>query len=67
MQISLKAARMNANLTQREAAERLGISRETLSGWETGKRFPDVAQIKKIECVYSVSYDEISFLPKNYT
>ena len=66
MKITLKAARMNKNLTQREAAKLLGVSRETLSGWETGKRFPDVPQIKKIEQVYSVHYDAISFLPSKY-
>ena len=36
MKITLKSARVNANLTQLEAAKRLGVTRETLSNWETG-------------------------------
>lgn len=67
MRFSLKAIRVNANMTQREAAEKLGISRGTLANWEKGKQFPDAKHIAKIEKVYGVNYDRISFLPKNYT
>lgn len=35
--ISMKAARVNANLTQEEMAEKLGISREYLISIENGK------------------------------
>lgn len=61
MAISLKAARVNSNLTQKEAAERLGIAVDTLRMYEAGKTFPDVPVIKKIESLYSVSYNDINF------
>lgn len=36
--ITLEAARVNAGLTQAEMADKLGISRELVIGFETGKR-----------------------------
>lgn len=63
MAITLKAARVNANLTQPEAAEKLGVSTDTLRNWEKGKTFPNVQQIKNIEDAYGVSYNDLVFLP----
>ena len=61
MSISLKAARVNKNLTQKEAAEMLGIAVDTLRMYEIGKTFPDVPMINKIEKLYCVSYNDINF------
>ena len=61
--MTLKAARINVNLTQAEAAKRIGISKESLASYERAKTFPDVPIIKKIEEVYGVEYKEINFLP----
>lgn len=61
MQVTLKAARVNRKLTQREAAKKIGISEYTLSNYECGKRYPDVPTIKKIEEVYGISYNDIIF------
>lgn len=61
--VTLKAARINVGLTQKEAAKKLGISEETVSNYERGKRFPDVPVIRKIEKVYGIPYDRIIFLP----
>lgn len=63
MAITLRALRINAGLDQKTAATRLGITPETLGSWETGKTFPTVPQITKIEDLYSVSYSDINFLP----
>ena len=65
MKITLKSARVNANLTQLEAAKRLGVTRQTLSNWETGKSYPSVVKFKVIEKVYGVSYDNLDFLASN--
>jgi putative transcriptional regulator len=62
MAITLKAARVNAGLTQIESAKKLGIAVDTLRMYETGKTFPDVPIIKKIENLYHVSYNDINFL-----
>lgn len=64
MAMTLKAVRINNQMTQAEAAAKLKISVDTLSNWENGKTFPDVMQIKKIEELYGVSYQDIIFLPQ---
>ena len=59
MQLTLKAARVNKGYTQKQAAELLGITRDTLSNYERGKSYPDVPIIKKIEKLYQVKYEAI--------
>ena len=63
MPMSLKAARINKNLTQREAALLIGVSVATMANYEKGTSFPDVPIIKKIEKVYGFPYSEINFFP----
>lgn len=63
--ITLKAARVNAGLSQKEAAMKLGVDRSTLYLWENGKSSPSVVMFKKIEDIYGIPYDEINFLPYN--
>ena len=60
-QISLAAARVNARLTQKEAANALKVSNKTLSSWEKGCSFPDAQQIKQICFLYGIPYDYIKF------
>lgn len=60
--MTLKAARVNAGLTQKKAAEMLGISEYTLINYEKGKSSPDVHVLKKIEKLYGVPYHRIIFL-----
>ena len=66
MAMTLKAARMNKGYDQDTAAKLIGISPDTLSNYERGKRFPNVLIIKKIEKVYGLKYDDIIFLPDDY-
>ncbi len=61
MKISLAAARVNAGLYQREAANMLGISPETLRGYERGKQVPNWTTVKAMERIYGISADNISF------
>ncbi len=61
----LKAAHINKNLTQREAALLIGVSVDTLANHEKGASFPDVPIIMKIEKVYGLPYSEIIFLLQN--
>jgi hypothetical protein len=65
MAVTLKAARVNRNLNQKEAARLIGISVSTLQNYESGKNFPDVPILKSIERVYKISYSDIIFLPDN--
>lgn len=64
MQITLKAARMNALMMQKEAAQCLGVTVDTVGNWERGRSFPDALQIRRIEEAYRVKYDDLIFLPK---
>ena len=65
MAITLKAARVNQNLNQKEAAKLLGISVKTLQNYEAGSSFPDVPIIERIERAYHVKYADLIFLPHN--
>ena len=64
MAITLKAARINKNLTQVEAAKLIGVSTDTLGNYERGISFPDVPIIKRLEEVYEVPYSDLIFCPK---
>lgn len=44
----LKESRTNSNLTQEQLAEKLGIAKSTLSGYESGNREPSIATVAKI-------------------
>lgn len=59
--VSLAAARVNANLTQKELAERCGVSESTVIAWETGRRFPNVKMLQKIEVAVGMSMNYIRF------
>lgn len=63
--MTLKAARVNAGFTQKEAAELLAISNKTLGNWEKGVSFPKADKVEKLCSLYGVSYDNIIFLPNN--
>lgn len=65
VKLTLKAARVNAGYSQKEAAKLLGISNVTLCNWENGTSFPNAQQIDKICELYGVSYDNLIFLPRN--
>lgn len=53
----LRDARNAAGLTQESAAESLGVSRQTVSNWETGKTYPDIVSVIRMSDLYSVSLD----------
>lgn len=63
MQLSMKAARVNANLTQEEAAIAIGIGRSTLQSYEAGKCIPKIDVAKRMAKTYKLSVDNIIFLP----
>ncbi len=61
--MTLKAARVNSGLTQKEAAKAFGVSNKTVGDWEKGRSFPKADKIKLICEVYKCIYDDIIFLP----
>ena len=63
VKISIRAARVNVGLSQKEAAIRIGVSNKTLGNWENGITYPPVDKIPVICELYGVSYDNLNFLP----
>lgn len=51
--------RIGANLTQEQLAEKLYITRELVSKWETGKRNPDYKMILKIAETFNIDVEDI--------
>lgn len=64
IKISLKAARVNADLTINEACAELGISNKTLISWEKGKTEPSYSQMMKLVSLYGMPIEAL-ILPKN--
>ena len=54
---NLKAARKRAGMTQKQAAEAMGITESTYCGYETGKRLPDALKIRQLAALFDVSGD----------
>lgn len=62
---TLRTARDRLGLSQKEAAEKIGISIDALSNYERGKTFPNIPVLKRIEQVYGVEYSQLIFLNSN--
>ncbi|MDU5335510.1 helix-turn-helix transcriptional regulator [Enterococcus sp.] len=52
-------ARKKQGLSQEGVAEKLGVSRQTISKWELDETLPDINQSKKLAAAYKVSLDEL--------
>ena len=56
---SLYHARKKSGLSQENVAEKLGVSRQTISKWETGETLPDIRQSKGLATLYHMTLDEL--------
>lgn len=56
---SLFQARRRRGLSQEAVAEQLGVSRQTISKWETDETLPDIRQSKRLAVLYGLSLDEL--------
>ena len=52
-------ARKKKGLSQEEVAGKLGVSRQTISKWETDETLPDIRQSKRLAVLYGLSLDEL--------
>lgn len=52
-------ARKKSGFSQEYIAEKLGVSRQTISKWELGETLPDIRQSKKLANLYHLSLDEL--------
>ena len=55
----IKSIRKEKNLTQREVAEKLGISEKTVSKWETGNGLPEVSLMLPLCELLEISVNEL--------
>ena len=56
---SLFQARKKRGLSQEDVAEKLGVSRQTISKWETDETVTDIYQAKKMALLYGITLDEL--------
>lgn len=56
---SLCRARKKTGLSQEAVAEKLGVSRQTISKWETDETLPDIRQSKRLAALYKLSLDAL--------
>ncbi len=61
MEISekLKEARQSIGMTQDQVAEKIMVSRVTISHWESGKSLPDIVSLISLSDLYGISLDEL--------
>ena len=57
--ICIAACRINSGLSQREFAEKLGVSVNTVGNWESGKTEPDLSELRKISNLSGIPMDFI--------
>lgn len=62
LKISLAAARVNAELTQEQVAEKMGITKGTIINWEKGRIIPKIPEMEMLSKIYDIPVDNI-FLP----
>lgn len=66
MRVSLKAARVNANLTQEQAGGAIGVSKDTIKAIEKGVREVKISEFESLCKIYRCTRDDI-FLPYEIT
>lgn len=56
---SLFTARKKSGMSQEAVAEKLGVSRQTISKWEQDETLPDIQQAKRLSTLYHLRLDEL--------
>ena len=56
---NLKYLRKREGITQEELAEKLNVSRQSVTKWESGQSLPDIEKVKEIAYMFSVSVDSL--------
>jgi transcriptional regulator with XRE-family HTH domain len=56
---TIACLRRTQNWTQLELAERLHVTPQAVSRWETGDSFPDIGQLARLSDIFKVSIDAL--------
>ena len=57
--INIQKLRMNNGLTQEQFAEKLGVSRQSISKWEIGQSLPEIDKVVLMSKLFSIGTNEI--------
>ena len=52
--------RKKANLSQEQLAEKMNVTRQTISKWELNETTPDIKQAKELSKIFKISLDELA-------
>ena len=55
----IKKYRQQNEWTQQTVAEKLGVSRKTVSSWENSRSYPDIFMLVQLSDLYHVSLDDL--------
>lgn len=55
----IKAYRLKQNISQEELAEKIFVTRQTVSNWENGKNYPDIHSLLLMSNLFGVSLDQL--------
>ena len=55
----IKKYRANMKLSQEELADRVFVTRQTISNWENGKSYPDINSLLLLSQVFDISLDQL--------
>lgn len=55
----IKTYRQNAKLSQEELANRIYVSRQTISNWENDKSYPDMNSLVLLSEIFKTSIDNL--------
>jgi transcriptional regulator with XRE-family HTH domain len=59
LQNQIKKYRTTMKLSQEELAEKVFVSRQTVSNWENGKSYPDIHSLLLLSSLFEISLDEL--------
>lgn len=60
LQENIYTLRRKAGLSQEQLAERLEVTRQTVSKWETGRSVPDLEKLEAMARVFGVTLNELT-------
>ena len=55
----IKKYRMDLNLSQEELAEKIYVTRQTISNWENDKSYPDIHSLLLLSSFFNISLDQL--------
>lgn len=55
----IRTFRLRGNLTQEKLAEKLGVTAQTISKWETGLSYPDITLLPELTATLGITMDEL--------